>query len=83
MEEKSIALSILGIIAILAVIGLVLLFKASGTGNASYSLDGGQFSEFKRFGYTDYNANEQYEGDGTYNPRYYIQGKGTPIGTYN
>ena len=83
MEEKSIALSILGIVAILAVIGLVLLFKASATGNASYYVQGGQFSEFGRSGYGDYGVNEQYEGAGNYNPRYYIQGQGAPIGTYN
>lgn len=43
-ESKGIALAVLGIVAVLAVVGLVLLFTATGTGNVARNY--GNFGAF-------------------------------------
>ncbi len=43
-ESKGIALAVLGIVAVLAVVGLVLLFTATGTGNVARNY--GSFGAF-------------------------------------
>ena len=82
-ESKGIALAVLGIVAVLAVVGLVLLFTATGTGNVARenfgnfgAYSGDRSSDIDPTGRTSlysYSQNGQL---------YRIEGGGSSIGNY-
>jgi len=77
-EEKGVALAVLGVVAVLAIVGLVLLFTGAKTGQSvyyPYDYEGGKFVEATYRGATAYAPADQYGPDSMTGGPYQVRGR--------
>lgn len=77
-DEKGVALAVLGVVAVLAIVGLVLLFTSAKTGSSiyyPYNSMGGQFIEMNKAGLTDYMPDEQYMPEAMTGGPFYVRNR--------
>ena len=77
-NDKGVALAVLGVVAVLAIVGLVLLFTGAKTGQSvyyPYDFGGSKFVESSYRGATDYLPEEQYMSEAMTGGPYYVRNR--------